>query len=236
MPPAAPAPRGDQKKNESLTVRSPASTESAARSVDASKEVKEAGLNANQSRENVPDDGPEIPNRVASPPRQQERESVTKPIETAAQPPVLAPVEEEQATYSAAGAPEWTRELAEEQYRRAVDEIGGMTSDIAGNYESLAIPAPNVLVVGLKATYNKEWCERADVKRKLEQTLARLAGRTIRIDFAVTEEASPRPAARRASGRNQVQKMREIERHPLVQEAISLFDAEIVRVDERQEA
>ncbi len=235
MPPVAPAPRGDQKKNDPLTAGPPALPDPAARPIDARENREEAGPNSNQSRGNVSGDEREIPASAPSPPRRNERELVSAPPKADNNPPVVAPVEEERATYSAAGAPEWTRELAEEQYRRAVDEIGGMTSDIAGNYESLAIPAPNVLVVGLKATYNKEWCERADVKRKLEQTLARLAGRTIRIDFAVTEAASPRPAARRASGRNQVQKMREIERHPLVQETMALFDAEIVRVDERPE-
>jgi DNA polymerase III subunit gamma/tau len=130
----------------------------------------------------------------------------------------------------------WTRELAEELYRRAVDEIGGMMTDMAGNYESLAIPAPNVLVVGLKATYNKEWCERADVKRKLEQTLAKLAGRSIRIDFAVAEHAAPQPAVRRTASRNQAQRIREIERDPLVQEAVELFEAEIMHVEEGNEA
>jgi DNA polymerase-3 subunit gamma/tau len=236
MPPVAPAPRGDQKKNEPLTAGPPALPDPAARPIDARKNREEAGPNSNQSRGNVSGDEREIPASAPSPPRRNERELASAPPKADSNPPVVAPIEEERATYSAAGAPEWTRELAEEQYRRAVDEIGGMTSDIAGNYETLAIPAPNVLVVGLKATYNKEWCERADVKRKLEQTLARLAGRTIRIDFAVTEEASRRPAARRASGRNQVQKMREIERHPLIQETMALFDAEIVRVDEKQEA
>jgi hypothetical protein len=117
-----------------------------------------------------------------------------------------------------------------------VEEIGGMMIDMAGNYDSLAIPAPNVLVVGLKATYNKEWCERADVKRKLEQTLAKLAGRSIRIDFAVAEHSVPQPVVRRAASRNQAQRIREIERHPLVQEAVALFEAEIMQVEERNEA
>jgi len=141
---------------------------------------------------------------------------------------------QEAAVPAPAGAEQpWTPEFAEDVWRRAITEIGGMTSDIAGNCESLAIPAPNSLVVGLKATYNKEWCERSDVRRKLEQTVARLAGRPIRVDFKVTGEAEVRPTERRApTQQHRVQKMREVEQHPLVQEAIELFDAEIVRIQD----
>jgi DNA polymerase III subunit gamma/tau len=131
---------------------------------------------------------------------------------------------------------DWTPAEAEACYLRAIDEIGGIITDFAGDFESTAIPAPNVLVVRLKARYNKDWCERADVKRKLEQTLSRLAGRSIRIDFVVMQEASAQRPPRRRRSRDQVQKMREIERHPLVQEAVELFEAEIVQVDGPSEA
>jgi DNA polymerase III subunit gamma/tau len=130
---------------------------------------------------------------------------------------------------------DWTQDSAEQWYRSAAEEVGGVTTDMAVNYESLAIPAPNVLVVELKATYNKEWCERSDVKRKLEQTMAELAGRPIRIDFTVADNAVAQPVARRPTGRNQVQKMREIEGHPLVQEAVELFEAEVMRVEPTKE-
>lgn len=126
---------------------------------------------------------------------------------------------------------DWTPGEAEACYVRAVEQIGGIITDFAGDFESVAIPAPNVLVVKLKARYNKDWCERADVKRNLEQTLSKLAGKSIRIDFEVDEAAVPERPARRPSSRNQLQKMREIERHPVVQEAIELFEAEIVHVD-----
>ncbi len=133
-------------------------------------------------------------------------------------------------------AGDWTPAEAEACYLQAIGEIGGVITNFAGDFESTAIPAPNVLVVRLKARYNKDWCERGDVKRKLEQTLSHLAGRSIRIDFVVNEETSPQRPSRRPSSRNQVQKMREIERHPLVQEAVELFEAEIVHVDGPREA
>ncbi len=126
---------------------------------------------------------------------------------------------------------DWTPAEAQACYQRAVEEIGGIITDFAGDFESTAIPAPNTLVVRLKARYNKDWCERADVKRKLEQTVSRLAGRSIRIDFVVNEQPSPERPVRTSSSRNQLQKMREIERHPVVREAIELFEAEVVHVD-----
>jgi DNA polymerase-3 subunit gamma/tau len=130
---------------------------------------------------------------------------------------------------------EWNQDSLEQHWRSAIDNIGGMTSDIAGNFDSLAIPAPNVLVVAMKAAYNKEWCERPEVKRKLEQEMTKRAGRSIRIDFAVEAQSAPKALERRAPAQNRVQRMRQLEQHPLVQEAIQLFDAEIVRVLDKKE-
>lgn len=123
----------------------------------------------------------------------------------------------------------------ERHWQQALEEIGGMTSDFAGDFQSLAISGPNLLVVSLKLAYNKQWCDRPEVKRKLEQTLSRLAGRELRIEFAVvpggetgTRTERPPPAQSR------MKKMREIEKHPLIRETQELFDCEVVRVDEKR--
>jgi hypothetical protein len=105
---------------------------------------------------------------------------------------------------------------------------------VAGNCAALAVLQPNQLVVHLKAAYNKEYCERPDVKRELEQTLSRRAGRTVRIAFAVAAEPELQRSEKRPRPASGQQRRRELEQHPLVQEARRLFDAEVLRVDERR--
>jgi hypothetical protein len=83
--------------------------------------------------------------------------------------------------------------------------------------------------------YNKQWCERPEVKRKLEQTLSRLAGRDLRVEFAVVPTASSQTRSNQVpSGQSRMKKMREIERHPLIRETQDLFDCEVIRVDEKR--
>ena len=125
-------------------------------------------------------------------------------------------------------------ENVEQQWQEALAEIGGLTAECAGNYETVAISAPNLLVVQLKTAYNKEWCDRTDVKQRLEQAMSRLSGRKIRIDFSAASERQPGPAEQRPTAPSRVQRIRQVEQHPLVQETVTLFDAEIVRVDERR--
>ncbi len=168
------------------------------------------------------------PARTAAPGGQQEggvAESASPPADQA--PPVSAAA-------TAAPSPPWTEELAQQAWRETLEEISGLKAEVAGNYAALAVVQPNQLVVHLKAAYNKEYCERPDVKRELEQALSRRAGRTIRIDFAVAAEPdSPRPE-KRPPATSRLQRMRELDQHPLVQEAKRLFDAEVVRFDERR--
>jgi len=144
-----------------------------------------------------------------------------------------APVSASGTTPPAPPAP-WTEEVAQQAWRETLEEISGLKGELAGNYAALAVLQPNQLVVHLKAAYNKEYCERPDVKRELEQALSRRAGRTIRIGFAVMEEPESQRPEKRPPATSRLQRMRELDQHPLVQEAKRLFDAEVVRVDERR--
>lgn len=149
-----------------------------------------------------------------------------------------SPPAEQAAPVSAAAPPAppalWTEELARQAWRETLEEISGLKADVAGNYAALAVLQPNQLVVHFKAAYNKDYCERPDVKRELEQTLSRRAGQTIRIDFAVVAEPELQRPEKRPPAASRQQRMRELDQHPLVQEARRLFDAEVIRVDERR--
>ncbi len=154
------------------------------------------------------------------------------PVSTAVSSPVSgAPV----SGAPVSGAPvSWTEEVAQQAWRETLEEISGLKANVAGDYAALAVLAPNQLVVHLKTAYNKEYCERPEVKCELEQTLSRRAGRAIRIDFVVAAEADSQQPQKRPPPTSRRQRLRELEQHPLVQEAKRLFDAEVIRVDERR--
>ena len=109
-----------------------------------------------------------------------------------------------------------------------------MKAQLAGDYTALTVSPPNQLAVTLRAAYNKEYCDRGDVKRELEQGLARHLGRAMRIEFTVAPQADVPRADKRPAAVSRQQRMRELTQHPLVQEAVRLFDAEVIGVDERR--
>jgi DNA polymerase-3 subunit gamma/tau len=168
-----------------------------------------------------------------------------KTTELAAQPktaPEPVPVERSQASggevlqTAADPQPEvaWSEDVATRQWLDALAEIGGMTQDFAGDYESLAISGPNTLAVTLKGDYNKEWLERPEVRQKLEQSLAKVAGRSLRVEFRVKAQTTKPAASPPVTAQNRVQMMREVEQHPMVQQAAELFGAEVIRVQEKR--
>jgi DNA polymerase-3 subunit gamma/tau len=120
----------------------------------------------------------------------------------------------------------WQQTLAEQQ---------DMTGDCASKYESVAISAPNRLVVAFRKDYitAKEFCERPDKRSRLEQTLSRITGRDMRIDFVFSPD-DPQGVARQAVAAKPPvsprQRQSELRKHPLVRHAVELFDAEFVTV------
>ncbi len=120
-------------------------------------------------------------------------------------------------------------------WRQTLAELQDMTGDCASKFDSVAISAPNRLVVRFRKAYTtaKEFCERPEKRSRLEQTLSRLTGRDVRIDFAVLSDESQVSAPQQVAARptvNRRQRQAELQRHPLVRQAVELFDAEIVTV------
>jgi DNA polymerase III subunit gamma/tau len=136
----------------------------------------------------------------------------------------------------AAGAVELDEQSAAAAWKQTLAEIGDMTADFAARAERVAISGPNRLVVSFRKAYTQaqQYCERPEGRQKLEQTFSRIAGRTIRIDFATLTDESPltltteRTATRPPINRRQRQQ--ELMRHPLVKKAAELFDTEIIAV------
>ena len=121
---------------------------------------------------------------------------------------------------------------AEAIWQAALARLNDSTADYGRYFESVAISAPNRLVVRFPARYTlqKERCERPQVKQRFEQALQLATGRTYRVDFELTDVGSKVPAPKRVTSLRERQ--RAAERQPLIQAAIELFDAEVIRTEE----
>ncbi|MDA1050008.1 MAG: DNA polymerase III subunit gamma/tau [Planctomycetota bacterium] len=130
-------------------------------------------------------------------------------------------------------AVEITSDSASSIWKQAIAQIEDMTADYAAFCDQVAISAPNRLVASFKASYTlqKESCEKPERKARIEQALQQVTGQRIQVDFEVRRDESsgssrpqPRPPLR--------QRMRDFEKHPLVKQAIDMFEAEITRLEE----
>ncbi len=159
------------------------------------------------------------PKRQAAPRAEKKSEVTSRPANVAA----AAPIEQTPLT----------SDSAEAIWARVLDDVGGMTAEFARHYAALATTAPNRLVVSFKPqyTHEKESCERPDWKARLEESMARVTGGQVRIDF----EVLPGPPASAAKSRPQLsrrQRLKAAESNPLVSRALELFDGEITDVSD----
>ncbi|MFO0870041.1 MAG: DNA polymerase III subunit gamma/tau [Pirellulales bacterium] len=149
-----------------------------------------------------------------------------------AEPPVTAGVAVDDA---AADVPRLALQsgTARQVWEAALDLLEDMTADFGRFAAGLAVPAPDRLVVSFRPEYTlqKQSCERPDRRSKIEQALARVVGRMVKVEFELLPGEAKGPE-RRAAPVSRVLRIREREKHPLVQQAKALFDAEIVDVVE----
>ena len=116
-------------------------------------------------------------------------------------------------------------------WQQALDSVEDMAADFAACADRVAISAPNRLVVSFLPAYNlqKEKCERLDRKAMIEKALSHIVGSPVTIELRVSGDAAP--TAAKTPDRSSRHRLRESERHELVQQVIELFDAEILRVE-----
>lgn len=122
-------------------------------------------------------------------------------------------------------------------WRQAIGLIEDMTADYAGKSDRIAISAPNRLVVSFKSSYtlHKESCEKPERKARIEQALQQVTGQPIHVEFEVIPDERG-SAAQAKPVQSLRQRMREQEKHPMVKEAIEIFEAEITRLEEPRRA
>ncbi|MEL6895025.1 MAG: hypothetical protein AAFP90_02885 [Planctomycetota bacterium] len=84
------------------------------------------------------------------------------------------------------------------------------------------------------AAMSRARAERPEMKAKLDQAIQAAAGRRIVLEFDT--DASTTPVRKeigdgKQKASNRIQRMKEIDRHPLVDKCRELFDVEIIKVD-----
>jgi len=144
------------------------------------------------------------------------------------------------ATGEAAGTPLSASEGRDawQQALATLGDSGDMAADLGKLATDIAISGPNTLAVVFPSqyTYQKSACERPDRKSRLEEAVSTAAGRAVRLEFRVGSESSPKVVDKAAPPVStlvqKAQRKREMERHPLVRQAIELFDADVEHVSE----
>jgi|694.fasta_scaffold86365_1 DNA polymerase-3 subunit gamma/tau len=110
-------------------------------------------------------------------------------------------------------------------WRKTLAELGDFTADVAADFRKVESLEPDCLTVTLSAEYQVQLCNRAERRQRVEDALARIAGRRIRIDFVAAPLA---PAmARRREPINRRQVIKRLEQHPMVKSMIGMFDGEV---------
>jgi DNA polymerase-3 subunit gamma/tau len=114
--------------------------------------------------------------------------------------------------------------------------MSGMVVDHARHFDSIAISAPNRLVIRFKSGYAvcKSACERPEQVARFEQALAEVTGERIRVEFALAAEEPAEQTSAAAPARvvSPHLKLLEVVQNPFVHRANELFGAEPMRVDD----
>ena len=126
-----------------------------------------------------------------------------------------------------AGEPvELTADNVTQTWNSVLAGMSGMVADHARQSDSVAISAPNRLVISFKPSYTfaKSVCEKPEHVAKFEQILATITGQKVRVEFSLAEEDLAREEPNRATKFvSQHQRVMEISKHPLIQQAGKLF-------------
>lgn len=110
-------------------------------------------------------------------------------------------------------------------YRKAIGDMDDMTADMAENFGKIETKAPDHIEVALNDAYSRNLCSRPDRKAKIENALSNVAGRKIRIDFTVSENAAnSQPRAPRLSRTQQIRQLQDV---GFVKETIDIFGGEV---------
>ncbi len=122
----------------------------------------------------------------------------------------------------------WNESNLAASWHELLSEFNDLTSEAAGNVDSIEL-AGDKLIVTLRSSYDLDICGRTEPRQRMEQALARVAGKALRLEFALMEKTATSlvPPPVMISAR---QRIRQMEQDDFVRSAIDLFDGEITSV------
>ena len=197
------------------------------------KIVAETSTDANAAR--LASKSASIPPKVAAVSREPADEPSTKTQETSA--PADSPQPADEPSTDQADPSIVTEERAASVpsdaagiWQAAIQKLDGMAADFASHFDSAANSAPNRLVVTFPAMYtsSKSFCQRPERHSEMEKLVSQVAGRKLKLEFAVRNDGPHKtPRAPAMSAR---QRERQIAQQPFVQRAAELFSASVTGV------
>jgi DNA polymerase-3 subunit gamma/tau len=135
---------------------------------------------------------------------------------------------------------------AGELWSQALTQMRGFVVDHARKFQEVSAVSGDRICVAFGPEYalQKAACQRPDAQAKFEQVLRELAGRTIRIDFKLSDKSNgtvgkgPHMTTTAAQNSKQVSKQKQMQdasEHPMLRRAGELFGASLVSVEEGKE-
>lgn len=126
-------------------------------------------------------------------------------------------------------------ENLQEIWRQVQARIPVILSDMAAMATTVAISAPNRLAVTFDEKYTscKKYCETPQSMSRLELALREITGQTVRFDMAVQSKSSDSETetVNKKGVASQRERLMEKSRHPLVRQAIELFNARPLKIE-----
>jgi len=122
-----------------------------------------------------------------------------------------------------------TTDTVDAVWKAALGQLSDMTVDYAARCENVEFAAPDRLIVSFSNPFYKSQVERPEPFAQIRQALCDVTGAEILLEFRQIEaDASPNQPVPKPVSRQQ--RLREVAREPIVQQAIELFDAEVTDV------
>ena len=109
-----------------------------------------------------------------------------------------------------------------------------MTATLARSVQQVQLQAEDRLrlVFPADAKMSMRRIDLPEHKNALTNAVRRLSGKQVTLELVAAASAPDKAPPTRPSGKDRIQRMREIEGNPMVQACVELFDAEIVKVDQ----
>ncbi len=124
---------------------------------------------------------------------------------------------------------EITADNADAVWRTVADQVTGLDAEAARSCKTVEFNGSDQLVVTFTKSFHADRCRREPRQQQLEDLLCGITGKRIHIDYRVAAANGTTKSPRKKSSNAMI---REAMNHPLVQEAMELFDAEVTRVAE----